>query len=143
MKKAIAILFTCASCNSIFATSWGSNQHACMTPDTISFSFKPVYIRIDNPGRPNSNPNVPMRSPVFTTNILYASGHTLRLSGEMAPGMVEIAVHEPDARSASLWETSVVMTGKTAYVELPEWLSGSYAIRLRTTDEAYIGTIDL
>lgn len=143
MKKNIAILLTCVSCNGIFATNWRTEQHAYMTPDTISFSFNPVNIRIDNTSEPNSMPNVPMRSPAFTPNILYISGHTLRLSGEMVPGMVEIAVHEPDARSASLWETSVMMAGKTAYVELPEWLSGSYAIRLRTSEAAYIGTIDL
>ena len=81
--------------------------------------------------------------PQHTLSLLSISGHTLRLSGEMTQGMVEIDLQEPDARAASLWETSVVMTGKTAYVELPEWLSGSYAIRLRTTDAAYIGTIDL
>lgn len=111
--------------------------------DTLSIGFTPISIGYDNNNKSDMRPGGLKRMPQHTHSLLSISGHTLRLSGEMAPGMVEIAMHEPDARSASLWETSVVMTGKTAYVELPEWLSGSYAIRLRTTDAAYIGTIDL
>lgn len=66
MKKNIAILLTCVSCNGIFATNWRTEQHAYMTPDTISFSFNPVNIRIDNTDKPSSDPNIPMRTPAFT-----------------------------------------------------------------------------